>query len=364
MKANIRVAHAVDRSPRVMQVESLFDIPPSQQSEQTWSVNLPIEDRDWHVGLIVGPSGAGKTSIARQLFAEQAEQEAARKWSPTAAIIDEFPDQMATQDVTALFSSVGLGSVPAWVRPFHTLSTGEQFRANVARTLAEQPDLAVVDEWTSTVDRQVGKIASACAAKAVRKRRQRLIALTCHYDVEDWLQPDWVYQPHVDEFTWRSVQPRPQVRLDIHQTDRDAWRLFRKHHYLSAKLPYGPDGRAWCAFVDDNPIAFFWVTGFPHYSPGAQRIRRARRAVVLPDWQGIGVGMAMADYLAERYTADGYRMRSVTAHPGIVRYKMRSPRWHLEHKHVLATGKNGTMKKPNARLRMLSTYTFEYKAAR
>lgn len=32
--------------------------------------SLPIEDFDWQVGVVVGRSGSGKTSIAKQLFPE------------------------------------------------------------------------------------------------------------------------------------------------------------------------------------------------------------------------------------------------------------------------------------------------------
>jgi guanylate kinase len=38
--------------------------------EKHFKGSLPIEDEDWQVGVIVGRSGSGKTSIAKQLFAE------------------------------------------------------------------------------------------------------------------------------------------------------------------------------------------------------------------------------------------------------------------------------------------------------
>lgn len=45
------------RTARVVQLEGLFDIPPTQKSSVTWHVNIPIEQREWNVGLIVGPFG-------------------------------------------------------------------------------------------------------------------------------------------------------------------------------------------------------------------------------------------------------------------------------------------------------------------
>ena len=55
---------------------------------------------------------------------------------------------------------MGLSQVPCWVRPAFTLSNGQQARAKIALTLADNKDLAVIDEWTSVVDRTVAKVMS------------------------------------------------------------------------------------------------------------------------------------------------------------------------------------------------------------
>ena len=109
--------------------------------------------------------------------------------------------------------SVGLAFPPAWLRPYRTLSNGEAFRADIARSLAELDGLVVVDEFTSVVDRQVAQVASHTVQKAVRKAGRQFVAVTCHYDVADWLQPNWVYDVAAGKFTWRQVQPHPQVQL-------------------------------------------------------------------------------------------------------------------------------------------------------
>jgi hypothetical protein len=36
------------------------------------------------------------------------------------------------------------------------------------------------------------KIASFTFSKSIRRSNKQFIAVTCHYDVEDWLEPDWV----------------------------------------------------------------------------------------------------------------------------------------------------------------------------
>lgn len=189
MKAHIEVSADIRMTARVLQVSGLFDVPSTGTVSSTWDIDLPIEERAWHVGLVVGPSGSGKSVLARQLFTTPEPDQ----WDPDAALVDCFPKGMGIKEVTGLLTSVGLGSPPAWIRPYRTLSTGEAFRAAVARTLAQAEGISVIDEFTSTVDRQVARVASHAIQKTVRRRGQQLIAVTCHYDVIDWLQPDWVY---------------------------------------------------------------------------------------------------------------------------------------------------------------------------
>lgn len=195
MKIEKVIHRSVDvvRTPRVQQLLGIFDVPPSKRSEQSWRHEIDLPD-DWNVGVIVGPSGSGKTTLAREAFGK--ELVSGWDWPADKSILDGFPTAMGIKDITGLLSSVGFSSPPSWVRPFHVLSNGEQFRVNLARTLAEMPDLSVVDEFSSVVDRTVAQIGSAAVAKTVRRRKQRFVAVTCHYDVLDWLEPDWVYEPH------------------------------------------------------------------------------------------------------------------------------------------------------------------------
>jgi len=203
----------IKRTPRVMQLEGMFDIPPTKRADLSWTVSLPLDEKPWNIGLIVGPSGCGKTTIARALFPNAYVK--GFDWSPELSVVDAFPEDMSIKDVTKLWSSVGFSSPPAWLRPFGVLSNGEQFRATPARAIAAKPDLCVFDEFTSVVDRTVGRIGSATVAKTVRRNGGKFIAVTCHDDVLDWLDPDWVYTPADNEFAWRRLRGRPKIKLEI-----------------------------------------------------------------------------------------------------------------------------------------------------
>jgi ABC-type glutathione transport system ATPase component len=156
MKATIRLSSPVVSSPRVLQMSGMFDLPAAERSEVVLDADLPIEEKEWAIGLVVGPSGCGKSSVARHFWPKELARPMV--WPKGKSVLDAFPASMSIKDVVQLMSSVGFSSPPAWVRPFQVLSNGEQFRVGLARLLAELPKLAVIDEFTSVVDRTVAQI--------------------------------------------------------------------------------------------------------------------------------------------------------------------------------------------------------------
>lgn len=321
MQTHITRSTPIHASGRVLQMRGIFDVPPGQESEVSWDVSLPIEDREWNIGLIVGPSGAGKSTIAQELFPGKVLADF--DWPADRSILDAFPESLGIKELTGLLSSVGFSSPPSWMRPFQVLSTGEQFRVFVARALAENPDLAVIDEFTSVVDRTVAQIGSAAVAKAVRRSKHKLIAVTCHYDVLDWLQPDWVYQPVGDQFEWRCLQQRPGVELEIVRCDgRAVWPLFKAHHYLNGNLHRG--AKCFLGTIAQRPAAFAAVHFFPHPTASGWK---EHRFVVLPDFQGVGLGNRLSEYVGSLFRATGKPYRGVSSHPAFIQHRLRSSLW-------------------------------------
>jgi len=316
----------IERTARVAQLEGLFDITPNIKSVVSYDLEIPIETFDWNVGVIVGPSGSGKTSIAKQLFPDSFDPHF--DWSSTKSIVDSFPSKMSIKEITSLLSSVGFSSPPNWLRPYHVLSNGEQFRVNIARGLAEAPDLLVVDEFTSVVDRTVAQVGSAAIAKAVRKRNQKFVAVACHYDILDWLQPDWVFDPSTSRFA-RDCLQRPKITLTVQPVSaKKYWPIFSKFHYLNRSIH--PGAKAFCAFYNGRPVAFTAVLTMP--CPQGTRWKE-HRTVCLPDFQGVGIGNAMSNFIASCFHGTrGRYYLSVTANPAMVAYRAKSPLWNMTRK--------------------------------
>lgn len=177
---------------RAEKVKSLFNA----ESGHQWShvAEIPVEDNDWQIGLVVGPSGSGKTSIGRAIWPDMDLHNLYQGWDSSKPIIDCIAPDDEMNNATAALSAVGLGDVPAWLRPFDVLSNGEKFRAGMARLICSDESRVVIDEFTSVIDRQVATIGAAAFAKSWRRKPDRqAVLLSCHYDVIEWLQPDWVY---------------------------------------------------------------------------------------------------------------------------------------------------------------------------
>lgn len=116
---------------------------------------------------------------------------------------------------------------------------------------------------------------------------------------------------------------RPELDLEIWGVHGPtAWRLFSRHHYLTATI--NPSARCFVAMWDGAPVAFSSALS----SPGAVSGWRLHRTVCLPDYQGLGVGSALSEWVAWLMSADK-PVFAVSGHPGLVATRARSPRWDL-----------------------------------
>jgi ABC-type lipoprotein export system ATPase subunit len=181
----------VYRGYKAERARGLFNVSEEDGSEFHLEADIPIELPDWQVGIVVGSSGSGKSSIGAELKALGFHEWTGGRWSKDKPIVEAIDGDF--DKVTGVLSSVGLGAVPAWLRPHSVLSNGERFRADCAKLLLSDYQDVVVDEFTSVLDRQVAQVGAAAFVKAWRRRGGKLVLLTCHHDILDWVLPDWVF---------------------------------------------------------------------------------------------------------------------------------------------------------------------------
>ncbi len=333
---DVVVSCPVYDSFRVQQVAGMFDVPLADKATERFEVDVPGADEEWQIGLVVGPSGSGKSTIANRAFG--ANLYTSTDWPANRAVIDCFGD-LSVRHVIDLFTAVGFGSPPSWVKSYHVLSNGERFRCDLARALAvsqecrscsgPQPStldpqlpLIAFDEFTSVVDRNVAKVCSAAIAKGIRRGHLpcRFVAVTCHYDVAEWLEPDWILDMATGDLRRRRLR-RPRIELEIHRCKLAAWQLFKRHHYLSGSLAAG--ARCFLTTWQGLPVNF--CATLPVIAK--KNHRRFTRIVTLPDYQGIGIGMHAVAAVAELHRAEGHRINVTSSHPALIRHCQKSPLW-------------------------------------
>jgi ABC-type lipoprotein export system ATPase subunit len=298
-------------------VYEAFDIQNRQETEVELSFNLSeAKTFNWNIGVIYGGSGSGKTTILKRIG-----QLTESYFDREKPLISNF-DWLKPEEAALLLSSMGLSSVPTWLRPFHLLSNGEQYRAELAYKVgkAKESEVVLVDEYTSVVDRDVAKAMSFALQKYIRKTNKRIILASCHYDIMEWLLPDWTCSPEkggvLERGDWLR-QGRPKIELQVSRVEYDTWDFFKKHHYLTENCSKS------CKFFlfswHNKPIGINAVIPQPsgHFKNGV----RESRIVVLPDYQGLGLGTTISNFTAGIYKNSGYRYFTKTVHPAIGEYR-------------------------------------------
>jgi hypothetical protein len=289
-----------------------FDI----QNKENTIVEIPMnfgecKRFDWNIGVIYGGSGTGKTTLLKEFG-----QLTSINFDKDKALISNF-DWLEPDEATMLLSSIGLSSVPTWLRPFHTLSNGEQYRAELAYKIgkAKENEIVLIDEYTSVVDRDVAKSMSYALQKYIKKFNKKIVVASCHFDIMEWLMPDWTYSPlkgRVERHEY-ARRERPKLELSIFRCRYETWNIFKQHHYMSQNL--NKAAKCFCLTLNDKPVGFIAILPFPHGN--IKDGYRISRIVVLPDYQGLSIGFAIIDYFASIYKSDNKNMYIKTSNPAL-----------------------------------------------
>ena len=280
-------------------------------------VSVPDFPKEFSIGLIVGSSGSGKSTLLRHCFGGGYSEEQI-EWDNEKAIISNFP---SAQVGIELLCAVGLASIPNWCRPYRVLSTGEKFRADMARKLH---DNSVIDEFTSVVNRETAKSCSYSIQKYIRQKGlKNIVFASCHDDIASFLLPDWIYNTDTTQFYDGRYLQRDSIQLELYPSTTKMWDMFKKHHYLSGDI--NKASSCYCAYTNGYPVAFVASIAFPF--GGESHAWREHRLVVLPDFQGIGIGNAVSEAIAQGYIERGCRYFSKTANPRCGIHRDHSKLW-------------------------------------
>jgi ABC-type lipoprotein export system ATPase subunit/GNAT superfamily N-acetyltransferase len=267
--------------------------------------------------LIVGTSGSGKTTILRTVDDPKPIQIDHAK-----SVIENFSSAQRGEE---LLLACGLRTIPAWFRSPATLSNGEFHRFEIAVGLDQGHN--IIDEFTSVVDRDTAKSLALSVRKYFDRNPGVLYIASCHRDIIDWLDPDWVYDTDLQKLDNRRsllrLGTRPRLALTIRSTGPHYWRYFSRYHYLDTRMSRSV--HCYVLLLGDKPIGFH--AAIHSTNRDIHSYWRGHRTVILPEFQGMGIGTAFSDAIAQIYVDRGLRYFSKTAHPSFGEHRERSPLW-------------------------------------
>lgn len=308
---------------RVQSVLSQFDLQQNKVSDH-FKGSIDIEDKEWNIGVIYGGSGSGKSTIAKQLFPDYYFKGYEYK---SESILDDMPKEISTKEVFKTFNSVGFSSPPNWLKPYSVLSNGEKMRVDLARSILENKDVIVFDEFTSVVNREVAKVGSYAISKSIKRANKKFIAVSCHDDILEWLEPDWTFNTNTMEFQYnRGLLRRPEINIEIRRCNKSMWKYFKKYHYLNHAIH--TSSHCYVGFTNNIPVVFSALMNLPHGR--VKNFKRLHRSVVIPDYQGCGIGHTFINEICSIYKKQGFRVITTTSTPALVYSRNKDPKWKLK----------------------------------
>ena len=102
------------------------------------------------------------------------------------------------------------------------------------------------------------------------------------------------------------------------------WKHFAKYHYLDHSINLA--SRVFVGYVNGVEAAFISVLPQPGVLADLFRISRI---VVMPDFQGLGLGTKLNEFIGQLYSRNNKQINIVTTHPGLIKHYIKSDRWKL-----------------------------------
>ena len=105
--------------------------------------------------------------------------------------------------------------------------------------------------------------------------------------------------------------------------------MFKDHHYLDGNI--NKASRCYIGVWEGNVVAFGAAITMP--SGTLKNAWRGHRICILPDYQGMGLGVRFSDAIAQIHINQDHRFFSRTSHPRLINYRDKSPLWKHTSKH-------------------------------
>ena len=341
------------------------DIDIQKKLQFTNEIEADVEN-DFNIGLIIGASGNGKTTLAKHIYGEDCFT-GLINIDENKTVLDQINKKLTYNESMNILCGVGLSQIPCCIRPIKTLSNGQKERAKAAIHISyfkENNKTIVIDEWTSTVDRIAAKAMSVAINKSAIKNNIKIVLISCHKDIVEYVNPDWIID--VDEKKYidrrllrRKYERKEKLQFFIKRCRKEAWRNFAKYHYLNENLPGGIVDTFGLYDENEQQIGF---QCFANYVPGKKFIVHSNRTVILPEYTGFGLGIKLINETSDIMKNNKYtvmaKFSSIPVKKSFDKYK---DKWELLTTKIKTSYATGTISKSRNKTIRHKVKYFTYK---
>ena len=99
--------------------------------------------------------------------------------------------------------------------------------------------------------------------------------------------------------------------------------MFSKYHYLNHS--HNNASSVYLAIVNNVLVGFISIIHFPHQK--IKNMKKVHRLVILPEYQGIGLGVKLLNEIANIYKKQKYRLTITTSSPSLINTLKKSFLW-------------------------------------
>ena len=314
---NLKIAASpVEITDRVMAVSEAFGVGVDDKKEFTIFDNVQVKFNADDLLYITGDSGSGKSTFLK-LFSSELQSKSLKRVNfadvqadDNEVIINSVGSSQ--EEAMALLSVVGLSEAFIMLRKYKELSEGQKYRYKLAKMIAQNADVLLIDEFGATLDREMAKVLAYCIQKWARRNKKMVVVATTHKDLIEDFNPNVVVDKKFGQITqvkYYSAKPRQfslVSTMQILPAGKEDYDYLKCFHYLQGtpaaiknrfKLTYNGETIGIIVYTLTFRALHLRNELFPEYKNNIKAVNseilRIARIIIHPKFRGISLAQEL-----------------------------------------------------------------------